>query len=217
MVNLKNYTRCVIIAAAPYNSKELNFIKSEINENDFILCADGGFEKAEKIGIIPDLVIGDMDSNRKDIPLTINTIRLPIKKDDTDSMTCIKKSIELGFKEIIVLGGLGGRLDHSFANISALLYAKNKNINITLKNHNIEVKILSNEFYVLNNKIGYTVSIFPFACLHTRLTLDGFEYSLKNSILNADNPIGISNVIINATATISVHKGNILVFILKEV
>lgn len=217
MVNLKYYMRCVIIAAAPYDNIELNFIKNEINKNDFILCADGGFEKAKKIGIIPDLVIGDMDSNKKIIPLTINTIKLPIKKDDTDTMVCINKAIEFGFKNIIILGGLGGRLDHTFENISTLLYAKNKNVNISIKNHNTEIKLLCNESYILTNKIGYTISIFPFACLHTRLTLDGFEYPLKNSILNADNPVGVSNVVINTNATINVHEGNILIFILKEV
>lgn len=216
----EHLSRCVIIAAAPFNNEELDFIKREIGQSDFIICSDGGFEKAISINIIPDLVIGDLDSNCMDIPDEIDTIKLPVKKDDTDTMVCIKKAIELGFEEVCILGGIGGRFDHTFANISALLYAEKHGLKASLKDCNSEIRLVlsenSDSSLLLTDKKGYTVSIFSFAGSSVKLNLNGFEYPLKNGYIYSHNPIGVSNRVLESKACIEVLEGIALIVLMEN-
>ena len=212
--------RCIIIAAAPFDEDELTFIKNEINDRDFIMCADGGFEKALKANVVPDLVIGDLDSNKIEIPSCVKTIKLPVKKDDTDTMTCVKKAIALNFKEVIILGAIKGRMDHAMANISALLYAEKHGLNACLKDDKTEIYLaLSHKTdrskILFTNKKGYTVSIMPFGAFSIRLHLKGLEYPLDNQILYIDNPIGVSNFIVDNDASISLLDGTAIIFLIK--
>jgi len=92
-------------------------------QGDTIICADGGYERLKEIGLSPDLIIGDMDSLSCPLPEHIPFYPLPVEKDDTDTLAALKKAIELGFRDIILVGGLGGRRDHTLANtpLSVLL------------------------------------------------------------------------------------------------
>lgn len=213
--------RCIIIAAAPFDEVELKFIKKEINKSDFVMCADGGFEKALKLNITPDLIIGDFDSNKVGIPGCIKTIKLPVQKDDTDTMVCIKKAIELNFEKIVVLGAIKGRMDHMMANISALLYAEEHGVNACLKDDKTEIYLsLSDKTrgsqILFSNKKGSTVSIFPFGVPSIKLSLKGFGYNLDNEALFIDNPIGVSNYIINDTSLITLMDGVAVIFLIKN-
>ena len=89
--------KCVIICASPYNQPD--FIRDIIGVNDYVICADGGFDTALKAGIKPDIVIGDFDSKEKDsnIENDAQSIVLPTDKDDTDGIYCVKYGISKGF------------------------------------------------------------------------------------------------------------------------
>ena len=90
--------------------------------NDFIIAADGGWLACRKTGITPDLLLGDFDSlsTRPDFP---NILRVPVEKDDTDTMLAVKTGLERGETEFHIYGGMGGRrTDHTIANFQALLY-----------------------------------------------------------------------------------------------
>lgn len=220
MEQKKHLSNCIIIAAAPFDENELDFINREIKQSDFIICSDGGFEKSVSINIIPDLVIGDFDSNCMDIPDKIDTIKLPVKKDDTDTMVCIKKAIELDFKEVCILGGIGGRFDHTFANICALLYAEQHGLKASMKDCHSEIRLVLSEnpesSLLLKDKNGYTVSIFSFAGLSVKLNLSGFEYPLKNEYIYSHNPIGISNRVLESEAYIEVLEGIALIILMEN-
>ena len=81
-------SRCVIICASPYNQPE--FIRNSINSNDYIICADGGFDTALKAGVSPHIVIGDFDSSELIDIHHCKKVVLPTEKDDTDSVYCIR-------------------------------------------------------------------------------------------------------------------------------
>ena len=88
---------------------------------DFVLCADGGWEIARGMGVRPDLVIGDFDSSAQ--PGDGAVERVPVEKDDTDTMLCVKRGLAMGFDDFLIVGGFGGRTDHTLANIQSLHYA----------------------------------------------------------------------------------------------
>lgn len=94
-------------------------IRAELLPSDYILCADSGYKHCEKIGITPNILIGDFDSI-EDIPQGIIIKKLAEDKDYTDTNVCLDKAIFQGFKEILLVGMLGGRVDHSLANVQLL-------------------------------------------------------------------------------------------------
>ncbi|MFA9382090.1 MAG: thiamine diphosphokinase, partial [Acetanaerobacterium sp.] len=107
-------TQCVIISAGVVGDG-LD-IKAVISCGAFVICADGGYDTALRIGITPHLFVGDMDSVRMS-PEGCEIMLSPAEKDDTDTMLAAKIAIERGYTDITIFGGLGGRLDHTLANI----------------------------------------------------------------------------------------------------
>ena len=112
--------RCVIIGSAPVDEAERRFIGTQVSPEDFLVCADGGYETARRLGLKPDLLIGDLDSCTEDFPPDIEAVRLPVHKDDTDMMYSLKECLGRGYRDFLLLGATGGRLDHTVANLCGL-------------------------------------------------------------------------------------------------
>ena len=68
------------------------------------MCADGGYETARRLGLKPDLLIGDLDSCTEDFPPDIEAVRLPVHKDDTDMMYSLKECLGRGYRDFLLLG-----------------------------------------------------------------------------------------------------------------
>ena len=199
--------KCVIFSAAEI------FDYSHINtDNAFVIAADGGLVHTKKLGIIPDIVIGDMDSFSGEVPS--DTLLFPVQKDDTDTMLAIKKGLELGFDEFEIYGGMGGRFDHTIANIQSLCYLKTHNANGVLKDENHTVFLVENEKVTLNEKGSY-VSVFAYGEKAKGITLKGFEYPLENGELDFSFPLGVSNKALTEDASVEVQDGILLVIIRK--
>lgn len=204
----KKMNRCVIICASPFNQP--NFIKNFIRDDDFIICADGGYDITLKIGIKPNIIIGDFDSLSVKENISTKKIILPVEKDDTDSIFCIKYAIKLGYKEFAILGATGGRSDHLYSNLFLLKYLYKKNcIGVIADKYN-------NIYYTENNlelkSKNRTVSILPFGCQSACVTLIGFKYKADNLIMTSHFPIGISNIANSDISYIKVHDGGVIVF-----
>nr|MCR5430347.1 thiamine diphosphokinase [Eubacterium sp.] len=119
-------SRCVIVGSMNVDSRIQDYL-----EDGFVIAADGGLLNLEKSNITPDLILGDFDSLGFE-PEGENVIKYPVKKNDTDMMLAVKKAIDLGYKEIVIFGGCGGRLDHTLANINTMVYALEKGANISI-------------------------------------------------------------------------------------
>ena len=102
--------RCVIIGSAPVDEAERRFIGTQVSPEDFLVCADGGYETARRLGLKPDLLIGDLDSCTEDFPPDIEAVRLPVHKDDTDMMYSLKECLGRGYRDFLLLGATGGRI-----------------------------------------------------------------------------------------------------------
>ena len=201
--------KAYIFASGPVS--DYNFVSSLVNKDSYILCADGGLEHCLKCGISPDVVIGDMDSYNGKVDDKI-LIKHPTEKDDTDTSLCIKHAIEKGYNEIDIFGAIGGRFDHSFANVQLLLYCKERGVNCTLCD-NETVFVVHNEMVKIPIEKGTTVSIFSLSVKSKNITLKGFKYPLESASLSSNFPLGVSNVSVSEEIEIAVEDGTLLVVI----
>lgn len=208
--------KCVIIGAGECNIALLRK-RHELKEGDFCIAADGGLKYLIAIGKTPDLLIGDMDSLGMVEPNgQFKVRRLPVEKDDTDLLAAIKEGLELGFRKFELYGGLGGRLDHTIANIQCLLYLLNRGANGILVGDDMTLRVIRNEAISLpadHYEAGRKISVFAFGGDAYGVTEKGLKYSVDNVTIRQEFPIGVSNEFIGEDAEISVENGMLLICI----
>ena len=183
--------------------------------NCLIICCDGGARHFQYLGIKPDVIIGDMDSidpaslasysNQK-----IKIIKYPAKKDFTDTELALDYALSLKPEAIFIWGALGGRIDHTLANVFLLCKGQEKGIRIYMVDEYSEAFVLDKETSIID-EAGKTVSLIALSPEVTGITLSGFLYPLKKETLIMGESRGISNVINDACASISVRQGKLLV------
>jgi len=178
---------------------------SGVLKNDFIICADGGYNHAKSSGIIPDIVIGDMDSVG-DYSDAKNVVTYPPEKDFTDSELAINLAIEKGCDEIVLTGMTGTRLDHTLANIGLLRAISQKGVKATLLDENNTIYYIDDKFELLG-AVGMTVSVIPLSEKLSGVTETGFYYKLENEDLYFGTTRGVSNIVTEDKATITVSEG----------
>lgn len=195
--------RAVIIGNG--DIKDYDYIKGKICPDDFIICADGGYNHAEKMGLTPDILIGDFDSAR-DYENIKNRIRYPERKDYTDGELAVTYAVEHGYEDIALIAMTGGRADHTIADILLL----NKCPRGVLIDDNNEIYLLKDRVEI-NGRKGQTLSIIPINGNAEGITTDGLEYPLNNETLYFADTRGISNVMLENKCTISIKNGMALI------
>ncbi len=191
-----------------------NIIKSQ-NYN-YIICSDGGANHAYEMGIIPNYIIGDLDSIKKDTleyykDKAVKFEKFPSKKDETDTELCIWLSSSLKAKEIDLIGALGGRVDHEISNVNLLYYIRKKNIKPKIISEHEEIYIAINEEVTIYGNIGDTISVIPIKNNAKGVTLRNLEYPLKDYDMEFSKPLGISNVMIKDNCYIKVNEGSLII------
>ncbi|MDR3643599.1 MAG: thiamine diphosphokinase [Clostridia bacterium] len=206
-------SRCVIIAAGEI--KDYAQTGALLREDDTIVCADGGVYHATRFGRRPDIVIGDFDS-AGGAPQGVPVLRYGSEKDETDTMLCVQYALEKGFREFLILGGTGGRLDHTIANFSALLYIRRRGGRAVMAYGACEAHVIENESLMLKRRSGFYVSVFPFGGEARGVTETGLKYPLRDALLSAEFPLGVSNEFSAEEAVISVSQGALLIILEKS-
>jgi thiamine pyrophosphokinase len=212
-VGNQKMSKCLIISAAPI--KEYELLSIYMHNIDYIICADGGYKHAKMLNLKPNVIIGDLDSIG-DIPEEIEVLRFNAEKDDTDTLLAVKYGIEKGYKDFIIIGGLGGRLDHTFANFSTLLYIVKNGCQGFFADTDSEVHIIEKGEISFKKRKDYYISVFPFGTQAAYVTEIGFKYSLNKFSIKAENPIGVSNEFKEDIATIIVEQGPLIIFLIKK-
>jgi thiamine pyrophosphokinase len=209
--------KCVIVGAGVCDVKDLKK-RLRIKKGDICIAADGGLDYLMKAKIQPYLVIGDMDSveNREGIE-TFNKKVYPTQKDDTDMMLAIKEGLELGFKEFEIYGCIGGRLDHTYANIQGLCYIVEHGGKGRLwgDHGNFVTMVIDDEivFKAKNYEAGRKISVFAYRSTACGVTERGLKYNIDKGSLDVDFPIGISNEFIGEDAYIKVSDGILMIYV----
>lgn len=177
---------------------------------DYILAADGGVEHVRRLGITPDGILGDFDSLGY---VPTDAIVFPVEKDDTDSMLAVKRGLELGYTEFLLLGCLDGkRLDHTVANLQTLMYLVGHGARGTLVGKQYCVTAISRETLRFPAGCRGIVSVFCMGSPATGVNIRGLQYPLQDATLTAELPLGVSNHFTGEESEISVESGCLMVF-----
>ena len=176
-----------------------------------IIAADGGYYNLVRHGYTPDIIIGDLDSIESEIPEGTRIISYPKEKDETDMFLSYKAGVTLGYTEFVMLGATGGRLDHTYANISLLLYAKERGHNITVIYEGGIILCLKDESVTLSGSEGATLSVFAIDGAAEGVSISGAKYEVENVSLTPDFPLGVSNEFLDRDVRISVTDGTLIV------
>lgn len=187
----------------------------KIPSGAYIIAADGGYSHLKKLGITPDFILGDFDSLTESLPDNCEIYKADVRKDDTDMMLAVKKALSMGYNDITLCGALGGRLDHTFANIQTLEY---------IAVHGGKGRLFSEDNIVMLQTEGHTeyrriegMYFSIFALTDTVVvTTRGTEYDLDEYTLTRDFPLGVSNEICGESAVCEVKSGKLLVIFSKK-
>lgn len=181
------------------------YIKDYVKKGDLVICADSGYDRAKKYGIIPDVVLGDMDSVAGgDYP--VDAIVYPTRKDFTDSELAVMYAIDHGYKSALLFGMIGTRMDHSLANLTLLQRFEEG----AIINANNEIYFVRNSI-TLAGKPGDTISIIPYPGDAGGVTTKGLDYPLFKGKIPAGTTLGISNVMTENECTITLEEGTAFV------
>lgn len=205
--------RAVVLSAVPIDSDMCCYLQP----GDFIVACDAGYRNADRLGVCPDLIVGDFDSAPQ--PATNReTIVLPHVKDDTDTQFAAKWLVEHGYEEVILLGALGGaRVEHMFANISTGLYLAMHGVRTILADKQSEMHyLLPGKPLDLKRKDWKYLSVYALGAPMTGVTLQGVYYPLQDATLTElDYPLGTSNEFTESVAHLQCSEGHGLVVLTR--
>jgi len=204
-----------IISGGTINDPE--FLRHKIVEaqNPVIICADGAARYLRVLDILPAFIIGDMDSIDTDTLEYFyrkgsTILRHPGEKDETDTELALEYAIKLRPRDIYIFGALGGRIDHTLANISLLIMGDKAGVRTIIIDETCELFIVSRSI-IIEGQTGQTVSLLPLSSEVTGITLEGFEYPLSDAVMECGKPYGISNKMMSEKGMISIQSGYLLV------
>lgn len=193
-----------------------DWIQDCIKPEDLLIGADRGALRLIRMGYSPFLSLGDFDSvsleELEEIKLKSGKVLTcdAIDKDVTDTEMAFDAAISMKPSEILLLGALGTRWDHSIVNIHLLKKGLENGIPSRIIDTHNEIRLINRP--AILHKTKYThVSILPFSSSVTGITLEGFKYPLDHATLQIGQSLGISNVMAGETGRISLLTGELLV------
>ena len=195
---------CIVFCAAGFDA-----LVEPVASDDLIIAADGGFVHTQKLGITPDIILGDFDSLGY-TPDRANVF--PVEKDDTDAMLAVRRGLQLGYRKFVLYGSLDGpRLDHTVANFQTLQFLADRDAAGYLVGSGQLVTVVKNGSLTFPAGMEGTISVFCMGKDAEGVTLEGLYYPLENGTLTAGFPLGVSNHFTGAAAAITVRNGSLLV------
>ncbi len=205
--------RAVVFSAVPVGMDMASYLQP----GDFLVACDAGYRNAARLGVRPDLIVGDFDSAPQ--PETDReTIVLPHVKDDTDTQFAARWLVEHGYTEVVLLGALGGaRIEHMFANISTGLFLALHGVDVVLADSRSEMHyLLPGQPLDLERKDWMYLSVFALGSPMTGVTLQGVYYPLQDATLSElDYPLGTSNEFTAPAAHLMCRTGHGLVVLTR--
>ena len=196
---------CYIVGAMPLEPELVPQPKS----GDFVIAADGGYASLYKRGIAANLVVGDFDSLGS-VPNHPDVLRLPKIKDETDMGYALNRALEKGYTRFVLLGGMGGRLEHTIANLQLLAHLNRQGaVGILAGNGQAATVITGGSFDFPETMSGFC-SVFCQSGVARGVTLEGLKYPLEDEKLTGDFPLGVSNEFLGVPARVTVKDGTLL-------
>ena len=211
--------RVVIIANGTLN--DLKFYRKRIREDDYLICADGGANHALAMGLIPHLVVGDLDSIDDEVRqelcrVSTEFLQYPSEKEKSDLELALDKAIELRPGKIVLIGVFGGRrMDHTFANIMLMNVPLNCGIAVEIFDEDHEVRLV-NSGVTIKGQAGDYLSLLPLTAEVKEVVTEGLKYPLTGETLFFSSSRGLSNEFTGREASIKLRSGILLVVKVKK-
>lgn len=199
-----------------FGASELGDVRVLPTPRDFVIAADAGYRHCAGLGITPSLVVGDFDSLGA-TPEGENIERHPVDKDDTDVMLAVRRSLERGYGRFEIYGCLGGRLDHTLANIQVLTLLSRRYCSAVLHgaDGSLITAVTDGEIELDGAGMG-RVSVFCAGEAAHGVCLAGLKYPLDGAELSYEFPLGVSNYFAAERARVSVERGTLIIMIFPK-
>ena len=207
--------RCVILSAGPVRDPLM--LSGYLLPDDSIVAADGGWQLALQMGILPVMLVADFDSS--DVPLLpdgVECVTLPTEKDVTDTAEAMRIAYERGYRSFLLLGCTGGRLDHQQAALTVAADYVRRGCEVVLADEHNEVHLLTPGSYVYPACPDEKISLFAFGGDVTGLFLDGLKYTVSDYTLSPYDPLCVSNEWVGEDACISFKEGLLMLYFSKD-
>lgn len=186
----------------------------------YVIAADGGVGYADKLGIKPNLILGDFDTLSRELlekyqRAGVEILSFPPEKDYTDTHLAIEKAIEMKPDFLTILGATGTRLDHTLANLGLLTLTVEQGIKAEILDGHNRIQMMKESLVLKRKELwGKYISLVPYTEEVTGICLKGFRYPLKNAELTIGISRGISNELTEEEGSISIEKG--LLFVIES-
>ena len=209
---------CIIVGAGTLSVPDI-----PVQSGDFVIAADGGYAYCRRLGVEPDLILGDFDSLDEENRRHVEAVRqerpdrvqlLPVMKDDTDMLAAMKEGLKRSFRSFdIYAAAQGKRLSHTIANIQCLNYLKEHGASGRLIEAEEEVFLLRNETVTFDRKERGFLSLFSLGDRAEGVTIRNMKYLLNEAVVDNAFPVGVSNEFIGEAGSVTVKNGTLLVIV----
>lgn len=213
LLNFDVKKRALLITGGDQPSTEL--IRQAKEVCSYFVCADRGAKAYIEAGLLPDLIVGDMDSIDETTRQAIASVGrqkvLPVEKDDTDTQAALDILFAEGFEEVLMLGALGGRMDHELGNIMLLVGYGRREKNIIIWNEENAMRYVSRGNWQIEHSKDY-FSIVPMSDNGITISLEGFYYFLEKTKVATGISRTLSNYIVDEQGTMVIETGDGIIF-----
>ena len=202
---------CYIFGAGDFDGLE-----ERPGAEDYVIAADGGYTACRRAGVEPQLLLGDFDS-LAEVPALPHVERVPVEKDDTDTMLAVKTGLERGETEFHIYGGMGGRrTDHTIDNFQALLYLARRGAQGWLYGQGERYTAVCGGTVTFPARDRGILSVFCLGADARDVSIQGGQYPLHHAVLTAEFPLGVSNHFVGQPITVSVRDGSLLIGLVED-
>ena len=180
--------------------------------DDLCIAADSGYHNAITLGEQVQLLLGDFDSiGNVKISDKVEKLQVPSEKDFTDTQLAVETALKRGAEEIVIIGGLDGRLDHTLSNLSILEDLQKKKIHAVITNGRNRVRFLSSTSTLIARSGFRYLSLICLSEKAKGVSIEGCKYPLTNATLNRGFQYAVSNELTGNCALVSVRKGDLYI------
>ncbi len=181
-------------------------------EGDLLIAADGGWSNAELLGVTPAVLMGDLDSlGDKKVPNGVEIYRVPAEKDLTDTQLAVEFALQKGVRDLVIVGGLSGRLDHTLSNLAILEHLEALRVHAVINDGFNRARFIRNNSTLIPRGSYTYLSLIAADPVCKGVEIDGVKYPLKNAKLKRDHQYAVSNELTGNCAFIAVKKGGLYI------
>ena len=205
--------RCVIFGGGHIADDAA--VAAMLEPDDFILCADSGYRHCKRLGLSAQLLVGDFDSLQPPLPAGLDRLQAAAEKDETDTALALGEGMRRGYRDFLLLGMLGGRLDHTLANLQLLVQCARSGCRAQISDGATFVRAFCAAGEPVKIRIarreGYYFSLLAYSERCEGVFIAGAKYPLQNFTLQSDTPLAVSNEFLAGDAEIVFSSGTLLV------